>query len=78
MMSLMTALVASSLAESAGTMPSPLKGLAAKTWAAASRFLNGNLRRFRLAQDLPREGGDQLAFGRGIVDAPPRAAWASL
>jgi len=33
-MSLMTALVASSLAESAGTIPSPLNGWSAKVWAA--------------------------------------------
>ena len=45
-----------------------VEGLGREGLGRRGRFLDGNLRRFRLAQDLPGEGGDQLAFGRGIVD----------
>ena len=67
-MSAMTALVASSPAESAGTMPSPLNGFAAKVCGGGGGFIKGDFAVVALAQNLPGKIGDQFAFRRGVVD----------
>ena len=55
-----------------------VEGLGGKGLSGGGGLVNGDFSRFRLAQDLPGESGDQLAFGRGVVDGGQRAASGSL